>query len=160
MGKILRAMQMHFDLIVIDGPAEYSDQVLAAFDASDLVTIIAGLDVVGIRHLAKAMETLTSIGIPKNKLRVIVNRADSKVGLTVADVERVTGIKVDGGIPSSRMVPTALNKGVPVYLDEPGSDVAKSIKKLAEELSYSLLKRPAAAAAGDPKKRRLFSKSR
>jgi pilus assembly protein CpaE len=90
-----------------------------------------------------------------------VNRADSKVGLTVADVERVTGIKVDGGIPSSRLVPTALNKGTPVVIDEPGSEVAKSINNLAEELSSVLLKRPTAVAAGDTsKKRRLFSKTR
>ena len=160
-SKIIRAMQMHFEVVVIDGPAEYSDQVLAAFDASDMVCIVAGLDVVGVRHLAKAMETLSSIGIAKNRMRVIVNRADSKVGLSVADVEKVTGIKVNGGIPSSRLVPTALNKGTPVLLDEPGSEVSKSINQIAQQITASLLKRPAAVAGDEShKKRRLFSRTR
>ena len=49
---------------------------------------------------------------------VVLNRADSKVGLDASDVERVMKINVDAMIPSSRLVPTSLNKGRPVVLDE------------------------------------------
>ncbi|MGH2590086.1 MAG: hypothetical protein ACRDGW_04735, partial [Actinomycetota bacterium] len=34
--------------------------------------------------------------------------------------------------PSSRLVPTSLNKGRPIVLDEPNSDVSSSIRGLAE----------------------------
>ena len=34
-------------------------------------------------------------------------------------------------IPSSRLVPTSLNKGRPVVLDEPSSEVSQSISNLA-----------------------------
>ena len=40
-------------------------------------------------------------------------------------------ITVDAMIPSSRLVPTALNKGRPVVLDEPGSDVSTAVRQLA-----------------------------
>jgi septum formation inhibitor-activating ATPase MinD len=61
----------------------------------------------------------------------VLNRADSKVGLDSSDVERVMKITVDAMIPSSRLVPTALNKGRPVVLDEPGSDVSTAVRQLA-----------------------------
>ena len=40
-------------------------------------------------------------------------------------------ITVDAMIPSSRLVPTALNKGRPVVLDEPNSDVSTAVRQLA-----------------------------
>src|SRR5437773_913008 len=62
------------------------------------------------------------------------NRADSKVGLAVEDVERVMKIKVDALIPSSRLVPTCLNKGRPVYLEDPKAEVSKSLEAFATRL--------------------------
>ena len=34
-------------------------------------------------------------------------------------------------IPSSRLVPTSLNKGRPVVLDEPNSEVSTAVRQLA-----------------------------
>jgi pilus assembly protein CpaE len=85
-----------------------------------------------VKHLSKALDTLISIGLPRERFRIVLNRADSKVGLDAADVERVMQIQVDAMIPSSRLVPTSLNKGRPVYVEEPGSDVANSLRSLAK----------------------------
>ena len=60
-------------------------------------------------------------------------------------------------IPSSRLVPTSLNKGRPVVLDEPGSEVAQSITELAVRLSGAETPQAngeAFAMAADTKKRR------
>lgn len=130
---LLTALRSNFAYTVIDATAEYSDVALAAFDSSDAICLVTGLDVVGIKHLAKALETLESIGLPREKCRVVLNRADSKVGLEAADVERVLNIKVDAAIPSSRAVPMSLNKGVPIYVDDPLSDVSQSIAALADK---------------------------
>ena len=94
------------------------------------------------KHLSKALDTLLTIGLPRERFRVVLNRADSKVGLDASDVERVMKIQVDAMIPSSRLVPTSLNKGRPVVLDEPGSEVSSSIRQLAQKFTGM------AAAAG------------
>jgi pilus assembly protein CpaE len=101
------------------------------FDLSDQICLVTGLDVVGVKHLSKSLDTLLTIGLPRDRFRVVLNRADSKVGLDASDVERVMKIQVDAMIPSSRLVPTSLNKGRPVVLDEPNSEVTASIKQLA-----------------------------
>ena len=120
---------------------------------------MTGLDVVGVKHLSKALDTLLSIGLPRERFRVVLNRADSKVGLDAADVERVMKIQVDAMIPSSRLVPTSLNKGRPVVLDEPTSEVSVGVRNLAAKFMRrpgTELQEPMGSAK---KKFRLFSKS-
>jgi pilus assembly protein CpaE len=130
-GKYLRTLRNNFSYVVVDASADYTDLALACFDLSDAICLVTGLDVVGVKHLSKALETLLTIGLPRERFRIVLNRADSKVGLDAGDVERVMKIEVDTMIPSSRLVPTSLNKGRPVYLDEPNSEVADSIRRLA-----------------------------
>ena len=133
-GRALRTIRNTFAYTIVDASAEYSDQALAAFDSSDLICLISGLDVVGIKHMSRALETLMSIGLPRERFRIVINRADSKVGLSPADVERVMRVSIDALVPSSRLVPASLNKGRPVYLDSPRSEVAKSIDSLAASI--------------------------
>jgi pilus assembly protein CpaE len=130
-GKFLRAIRNDFAYVVVDASVDYSDSALVCFDLSDMICLVTGLDVVGVKHLSKALDTLLTIGLPRERFRVVLNRADSKVGLDATDVERVMKISVDAMIPSSRLVPTSLNKGRPVVLDEPNSEVSQSIRQLA-----------------------------
>ena len=118
-GKFLRALRSEFGWVVVDASVDYSDSALVCFDLSDAICLVTGLDVVGVKHLSKSLDTLLTIGLPRERFRVVLNRADSKVGLDASDVERVMKINVDAMIPSSRLVPTSLNKGRPVVLDEP-----------------------------------------
>lgn len=135
MGKVLQALRRTYDHIVVDATADFSDAALAAFDLSDGVFLISSLDVVSLRHLSLALQTLLSLGFPRERFGIVLNRADSKVGLSPADVERVMKIKVDARIPSSRLVPISLNQGVPVVVSEPRSEVAKSVHSLAKRVT-------------------------
>ena len=134
-GRLIRSLRGIFPHTIVDTPAGFADQVLAALDVSDLVLMVAGLDVVSLRHLSVALNTLLSLGLPRERLRIVLNRADSKVGLEPSEAERVLGVKVDTMIPSSRVVPTCLNRGQPVVVAEPGSSVAQSIERLALQMS-------------------------
>ena len=134
-GKYLRVLRNNFAYVVVDASNDYTDLALACFDLSDAICLVTGLDVVGVKHLSKALDTLISIGLPRERFRIVLNRADSKVGLDARDVERVMKIEVDTMIPSSRLVPTSLNKGRPVYLDEPNCDVSQSIRQLAKRFT-------------------------
>lgn len=134
-GKYLRVLRNNFSYVVVDASADYTDLALACFDLSDAICLVTGLDVVGVKHLSKALETLLTIGLPRDRFRIVLNRADSKVGLDAGDVERVMKIQVDTMIPSSRLVPMSLNKGRPVFLEEPNSEVSQSIRKLASRFT-------------------------
>lgn len=156
MERAIVSLRRTFDFVVLDAPASYSDEVLAALDSSDTIYLVAALDVVSIKHLSKAIETLISLRIDTESLRIVLNRADSKVGLTPQDVERVLKVTIDAMIPSSRAVPSSLNKGIPVYLDDPKSEVTKSIAVIADRIIESTGK---ATMEVDASKRKRFGLS-
>jgi len=80
--------------------------------------------------LRKANEALDHIGIEADR-QLLLNRADSKVGLDPSDAEDVMGMSIASSIPSSRAVPLSLNLGSPVVISEPKSAVAKQLRQLA-----------------------------
>jgi pilus assembly protein CpaE len=160
-GKFLRAMRNDFPYVIVDASVDYSDAALVCFDLSELICLITSLDVVGVKHLGKALDTLLQIGLPRDRLRVVLNRADSKVGLDSSDVERVMKVQVDAMIPSSRLVPTSLNKGRPVVLDEPSSEVSVAVRQLAGKFVDAAGPDDVASTNGDGgrKKKRRFART-
>ena len=157
-GSMLRLLRRTFAYTVVDASADYSDHALAAFDLSDTICLITGLDVVGVRHLSRALETLVSVGIPRDKFRFVLNRADSKVALAPEEVERVMKLKIDSMIPSSRLVPTSLNTGTPVMHSEPKSNVSRAVAEFAAKVVRDLDHVPASSDE-QTKKFRLFGRS-
>ena len=155
-GLALSTLRSVFAFTVLDGTADYSDHVLAAMDLSDVIYLVSGPDVVGLKHLSMAIQTLTTLGTPRERLRVVLNRADSRVGITPTDVERIMRIKPDVLVPSSALVPTSLNHGIPVVVEEPRSGVARALENLASTLVAEA--RPTNGADPDgaaPRRRRL-----
>jgi pilus assembly protein CpaE len=148
MGKVVRALQQTFPYTVVDATSEYSDHILTTFDLSDIVCLIASLDVISLRHLSLGIQTLESLGVPRERFRIVLNRANSKVGLLAAEVERALQIQIDARIPSSPLVPRSINHAQLLYVNEPRSSVAKSIGQLAELLHRQLA--PSAPAQGAP----------
>jgi pilus assembly protein CpaE len=63
----------------------------------------------------------------------VLNRADSKVGLAVGEVEKTLKVPIAAQIPSSRDVPASINRGVPIVLDDPKHPVSQSIKAFADK---------------------------
>jgi pilus assembly protein CpaE len=134
-GSILKLLRSAFDYVVIDTPPAFSEPVLAAFDESDWLVMLATLDVPSIKNLRLTLQTMELLHFPKNRIRVVINRADSKVGLRLPDVEKLLSVPIDTTIPSSRSVPLSVNKGSPIMLEEPKGPVADSIRRVAAQLT-------------------------
>jgi pilus assembly protein CpaE len=153
MARFLGKLRVAFPFSVIDATCEYSDHVLSALDLSDAICLVSGLDAIGVRHLSMAMQTLENLGVRRDRLRYVVNRADRKVSLEVQDVERLLGIQVDGRISSSPLVPRSINRAKLLWFDERRSDVAREIDALANRLMATL-----APAAGEVRRSRRLAR--
>ncbi len=70
-----------------------------------------------------------------HKIRLVLNRADTTLGIRVADVEHSIGRKVDHTIVSDgRAVVYALNRGVPFVLSNRESQVSQDVLRLATSI--------------------------
>ena len=153
-ANILKLLRSAFDYVVIDTPPAFSEPVLSAFDESDWLIMLATLDVPSIKNLRLTLQTMELLHFPKGRIRVVVNRADSKVGLRMPDVEKLLSSPVDTTIPSSRSVPLSVNKGSPIMLEEPKGPVAESIRRVAAQLTE-----PQIGRTKQKQRRSLFARS-
>ena len=133
-AAILPLLAQSFDYVVVDTAAGLDELTLAALDCATDVLLVSSLDVTSIRSLRKATDALDHIGITAQRT-MLLNRADSKVGLDPSDAEEAMGMSITCSIPSSRSVPLSLNLGDPVVTSEPRSNVAKRLQELAELFS-------------------------
>jgi pilus assembly protein CpaE len=153
-GNILKLLRSAFDYVVIDTPPAFSEPVLAAFDESDWLVMLATLDVPSIKNLRLTLQTMELLHFPKGRIRVVVNRADSKVGLRMPDVEKLLSSPIHTTIPSSRSVPLSVNKGSPIMLEEPKGPVAEAIRRVADQLTE-----PQVGRTKQKQRRSLFARS-
>ncbi|MGG5258039.1 AAA family ATPase [Phycicoccus avicenniae] len=131
-AEIIKVARRHYDYVLIDTPPSFTEHVLASIDVSDALVLIATLDIPAVKNLRVALDTLDMIGSPKDARIIVLNKADTKVGLRPEDVESAikTGIAVN--IPNSLTVPASVNRGVPIVLDDPKAPVTVAIKELVE----------------------------
>jgi Flp pilus assembly CpaE family ATPase len=77
---------------------------------------------------------------------VVLNRANTNVGIQRAEVERALETKIRADLPSDRAVPLGVNRGKPVCLNDPGADFSKAIAELAKGLMADVGKKKGKAA--------------
>ena len=139
--ELVSALREMFAYVVVDTPSAFNDVVLALIEESDDVVMVGALDIPSIKNVKLGLQTLRLLNVPASKVRFVLNRANSKVRLDVAEVEKALQVKADAFIPSDVIVPRTVNRGVPAVIDAPKSEVAKSFERLAE----LFVSRPASA---------------
>jgi pilus assembly protein CpaE len=155
MLRIVEILKSFCEYVVVDTPAQFNDVVLALIENSDHILMVAGMDIPNIKNTKLGLQTLRMLGVPDERLILLLNRANARVQLEVSEVERTLGLKAGGLIPSDIVVPQTVNKGVPVVLDAPRSEVARAFVNIAGLLTGGAAS-PAPAA---PRKRSLFARS-
>jgi pilus assembly protein CpaE len=136
LSRILDLLANMYDFVVIDTPAFIDDCVLTAVDKSDFVYLVATMDVASVKDARVALQRLTSLGYSDEAVRLLLNRADSRVFLEPAEIERAIGLSISARIPSDRLVPRSVNRGVPVVIEAPRSAVARSLKGIASSIAH------------------------
>ena len=122
-----------FDYVVVDTPAQFSEHVLTAMDASAHHVLLTTPDVPALKNLRVTLDMLDLLSYPRQIRSIVLNRSDSKVGLSLDDVERVLRCPIAAHIPSSRAVPISINKGTPITLASPDHPVSQAIARFAQQ---------------------------
>jgi pilus assembly protein CpaE len=130
--ELIRTLRAMFDYVVIDSPPAFTEHVLAAFDLADVYLLLATLDIPALKNLRLTLDTLKLLGYSQDSVNVVLNRSDSKVGLTISDVEKALSVPIAAQIPSSSAVSISINRGVPLVLDQPKHPVSQAIQLLAD----------------------------
>lgn len=135
--NIIENLRSMYRYVVIDAPPAFHEVTLRCLDRADEFILMTSLDVPALKSLKVALDTLDTLGYPRSKWRIVLNRANAQVGLTMEDVESILGVPVTVAIPSSGDVPASLNAGVTMIESRPHHPVTIALKQLASLVTYS-----------------------
>ena len=130
--RLLEVARECYDTIVVDTSPFFHGPMLATLDRTDELLVVIGLDVPTLKNVRLALQTLELLSFPANRARFVLNRANSKVGLSKKEIEAALKVQIANEIPSERVVPIAVNRGNPAVLSDPSSDYAKAVRELAK----------------------------
>lgn len=132
MGVVFGILRATYDVLVIDTPPDFTNHVIAAVDSSSHLCMVGMLDAVSLKNTRLGLETLDLMGYDQDSVAMVLNRANTNVGLTREDVEAVVGRSPNIFVPSDRDVPRSVNEGAPIVASRKRSPVAAAYRSLAQ----------------------------
>jgi pilus assembly protein CpaE len=130
--EVYSLLRSTHDLVVVDTPPEFTPEVIAAVDSSSHVCMVAAMDSLSLKNTKLGLETLELMGYDPDSVTLVLNRANSQVGITRGDVEAIVGRHPDVLVPSDRDVPRSINEGIPIISGKTRSGVAAAYRELIQ----------------------------
>ena len=113
--QTLRALNAIYDFVILDVGTSLMMPAAAALQLSDTILVVANPDVPCLRNLQRLIDAVKTAGVPRERLKVVLNRASEMGVLSTAQIERVLGFNISYSVNSDyRTIASAVNSGVPV----------------------------------------------
>ena len=139
LGSLFLELKRRYAYVIIDGGKVFSEPLIAAFDASNLILLVATPDVVTLYQTKWALGLVQSLLFPPEMVKVVLNRAESRGSVDIKDVRAAIPCEVIGEIPSDgHVVGTSMNQGAPLVTMYRSTRVAEAYLRLVEELVTEL----------------------
>ena len=129
-------LQKQSDYVVIDAPASFSQQVLAALDVADAAVIVTSAHLPSLKATKQAMEVLEKLSYPVERTVLVVNRT-SAAGVEMDHVARFFNRKPDIVVPYTEACDDAADRGRPLTVLHPDSAASKVIRDLAARIAVA-----------------------
>jgi pilus assembly protein CpaE len=133
--RVIEAVRSQYDYVIVDTPTALTEVVLAAFDVSDELYVMATLDLPSVRNMAVFLNTLEKLKIPADNVRLILNKEESDVGISVAQVTKMFSQGFSSVLPYAKDVSKSINVGMPVLGFAPRAEVSR---RMAEGMKMLL----------------------
>jgi pilus assembly protein CpaE len=129
---IYGALRASHDFVIVDTAPGFTPEVIASIDTATHLVVVGMLDALSLKDTKLGLETLELMGVEPERIRLVLNRADSKVGITHREAETILGRVPDIFVPSDEEIPRALTEGLPIVLANEKSPAAQAYRSLAD----------------------------
>ena len=132
--KVLSLLRKMFTYIIIDAET-ISDRTITAFRMSDIVLLVFYMSLPGIRNMKRYIKYFERMGLGNDRVKIVANRYLKKGEITIEDTEKALNYSLYSVIPNDYATAmSCLNKGIPLKVGAPKSQMSTAIKELAEAI--------------------------
>ncbi len=133
--SILDALRDQYECAVVDTGYANLESTLATMDGADLILVVIGNDLPRLRDGKHYLKNLIAANYPKEKIRVVINRAATSREIAPSEIETILEFPVTTRIPNDEaVVSSSVNLGQPFVLANSQRQISKAVLALAESL--------------------------
>src|SRR5207237_682953 len=119
---------------------------LAVLESAKYLLLVTAPELGAIENTALFFELAEKLGVPVERIHLVLNRYNTNVGIEQNQMERSLRHPIEFRVPTGgRPVALSVNRGVPLVIEKPDHPFSEHIIKIAEQIDAEL--RPAAPAA-------------
>jgi pilus assembly protein CpaE len=135
-ARALDLLRSHYDYVLVDMSKSLGVPARAALHVADEIFLVSNLDVPSLRNLKRCLPMLNGVtGGDASRLRLVINRFNSKGLIDLKDFEETLGLDVYWTLSNDfETVITAISAGQPLVL-QGNSRYAKELKALARNIA-------------------------
>jgi pilus assembly protein CpaE len=134
-------LKSHNDFIIVDTSHDFSDMTIQLLSVSSTILLVMAPEMASLRTTMSALEIYDRLGIPLDKVKIVLNNNSSNPAIKQAQLEKVLKRPVDFVLPfEAGEVNRALNFGKPFILSNPDLQICLNLEKMAYMLSDEVYK--------------------
>jgi pilus assembly protein CpaE len=149
--RVLELLTTVYENVVVDLPGHFDPRTVAALGQADLILIVCQMLVPSVRNTKRFFDALARMGIPEERLEVVVNRSDARSGrLTEKDLEEIMKKPIFACVPNDyQFVARSIDVGRPIAALDRNSPVRAAIRRMARKIVVEPTQKPAVEAADE-----------
>jgi pilus assembly protein CpaE len=148
LSDVYEVLRGTYEYVVVDTPPAFTPEVIATIDVSSSVCMVGMLDALSLKNTRLGLETLELMGYESDRVWIVLNRANTSVGINRTDVVSILGRAPDVLVPSHRDIARSVNEGAPVVISQKRSDAARAFEALAGMFSSLAVEQSAGGRRG------------
>ena len=143
-AKVMNYMRDQFHYIVIDTASYLSEFVQSALEISDVIVLITTQDIPSIKNSSLFLTLADASGINRQRIIFIMNKFDKRISITPEKIGENLKQDILVSIPlEEKIAISAVNRGVPFYIDNKTQPISKTISSLADIVKETISKKNA-----------------
>jgi len=139
-----RRLRDRSSAVVIDTASYLTDHNLALIDIVSLVVLVITPELASVKNARIFCDMAPHLGLPRERLVLVINRANMSGGIPVAQVEKVLGLPRVFSVPDDPKLRYSVVKGVTIFQLDASAPSALAIAALAHSL-WDLINAPKTA---------------
>jgi pilus assembly protein CpaE len=133
--RIVEILRTMYDYVVVDMDQQLDDHTLDVIGTADRLIVVLTADLSCLKNVRLVLATMSQLGVPNERLMLVLNRSNAFTGISVKSVENVLKRQIEQQIGNDyRAAISSLNSGTPFMLNRSDSAIARGVVELAKLL--------------------------
>lgn len=137
LSAALEVVTDRYPIVVVDTGAGFDGVTRLATERATDIVLVASMDVPTLLGLRKVLRWMDGLGQTAAARHLVLNRADTTVGLDLDDVQATLNLPPAVTIPNAAAVTRSVNEGRPLTQDDAAGPAAAAFAELVERFAGS-----------------------